>query len=124
LQIRGRIAGGQDFAAAAREFSEDAVSASNGGDLGWVRPKQLVPEFENAMNALAPGAVSEPVQTPFGVHLLQVLDRRQQSAPNDRARTLARDQIRARKADERYEQWVRQLRDEAYVEYLLDETEP
>jgi peptidyl-prolyl cis-trans isomerase SurA len=122
-QMRQRVLAGQDFATLARAQSEDTVSASSGGDLGWVRPKQLVPEFERAMNALQPDELSEPVQTPFGVHLIQVLERRQQTLADERARTVARNQIRARKADDRYEQWMRQLRDEAYVEFLLEEPE-
>lgn len=123
LQLRRRIAAGEDFAALARQYSEDTVSAANGGDLGWVRPKQLVPAFEQAMNALEPKQLSEPVATPFGLHLIQVLERRQQTVVGERARAAAREQIHARKADDRYEQWMRQLRDEAYVEYLLDEGE-
>lgn len=122
-RLRNRVANGEDFAALARSHSEDAVSATNGGDLGWVRPRQLVPDFERAMKALNPGDLSEPVQSPFGVHLIQVLDRRQQTVAGERARSVAREQIHGRKADDRYEQWVRQLRDEAYVEYLLEEAD-
>lgn len=122
-RLRERISQGEDFAALARSFSEDTVSAANGGDLGWVRPKQLVPAFEQAMNALQPGQLSEPVRTPFGLHLIQVLERRQQKVIGEHARITAREQIQARKADDRYEQWMRQLRDEAYVEYLLEEND-
>jgi peptidyl-prolyl cis-trans isomerase SurA len=118
-RLRERIAQGEDFAELARSHSEDPVSASQGGDLGWISPGQTVPEFERAMQALAPGALSEPVESSFGVHLIQVLERRQ-AVSGDRARLTARTQIHARKADDRYEQWVRRLRDEAYVEYLLD----
>lgn len=121
LQLRARIDAGEDFATLAKAQSEDTGSASNGGDLGWVERGQLVPEFEKAMSALAPKQLSEPVRTTFGVHLIQVLDRREQVASGERARNTVRSQIHARKADDRYEQWVRQLRDEAYVEYLLDE---
>jgi peptidyl-prolyl cis-trans isomerase SurA len=120
LQIRERLEAGEDFATLARTYSEDAVSATNGGDLNWVSPNQLVPEFERAMDQLKIGEISEPVQTPFGLHLIQVLGRRQQPVTGERAQK-ARQQIRARKGDDRYEQWVRQLRDEAYVEYLLDD---
>jgi len=119
--LRGRILHGEDFAGLARAHSEDAVSAANGGDLGWVNPGQLVPEFEKAMNALKPGELSRPVQTPFGLHLIQVQERREHDVTQEKLRTAARRQIHARKADERYEQWTRQLRDEAFVEYLPDE---
>lgn len=122
-QLRERIMNGEDFATLARTYSEDAVSAANGGDLGWVRPKQLVPPFERAMDALKPGDVSEPVETPFGLHLIQVLGRREQTIAGERERIAAREQIHARKADDRYEQWLRQLRDDAYVEYMLDDSE-
>ncbi len=121
-QLRERIENGDDFAALARAHSEDPGSAVNGGDLGWVSPGQLVPEFEKAMNALKPNGLSTPVSSPFGLHLIQVLGRRDQDVTQERTRGAARNQIHARKADERYEQWSRQLRDEAFVEYLPDET--
>ena len=121
--LRERIANGEDFAELARAHSEDAATAASGGDLGWVNPGQLVPDFEKAMDALKPGEVSAPVQTPFGLHLIQVQERRERDVSQERLRASARQQIHARKADERYEQWVRQLRDEAFVEYLPDETD-
>jgi peptidyl-prolyl cis-trans isomerase SurA len=120
--LRERIANGEDFAGLARAHSEDAATAASGGDLGWVNPGQLVPDFEKAMNALKPGEVSAPVQSPFGLHLIQVQERRDHDITQDKLRGEARRQIHARKADERYEQWARQLRDEAFVEYLPDET--
>lgn len=120
--LRERIANGEDFAGLARAHSEDAATAASGGDLGWVNPGQLVPDFEKAMNALKPGEVSAPVQSPFGLHLIQVQERRDHDVTQDKLRGEARRQIHARKADERYEQWARQLRDEAFVEYLPDET--
>jgi peptidyl-prolyl cis-trans isomerase SurA len=119
-QLRERIVAGQDFAAAARAHSEDLGSAANGGDLGWMNPGQTVPEFEKAMNALQPGELSAPVKSPFGVHLIQVQERRVRDVSQERELATARSQIHARKADERYEQWLRQLRDEAFVEYRLD----
>jgi peptidyl-prolyl cis-trans isomerase SurA len=121
LEFRRRIEAGEDFATLAKTYSEDTVSASNGGDLGWVSPTQLVPEFEQTMDRLDIDKISEPVQTPFGLHLIQVLARREQAATGEREEATARRQIHARRADDRYEQWVRQLRDEAYVEYLLGE---
>ena len=77
-QLRERIENGDDFAALARAHSEDPGSAINGGDLGWVSPGQLVPEFEKAMSALKPNGLSAPVRSPFGLHLIQVLERRDQ----------------------------------------------
>ncbi|MEW6131731.1 MAG: peptidylprolyl isomerase [Pseudomonadota bacterium] len=116
-QIRERIEqGGEKFEDLARQFSEDAGNAAKGGDLGWVNPGDTVPEFERAMNALQPGQLSGIVQTPFGWHLIQVLERRQQDVTAERQRLLARQAIRERKSDEAFEDWVRQVRDEAYVE--------
>lgn len=115
--LRERALLGDDFADLARAHSEDAGSAARGGDLGWVLPGQTVPEFERAMNELEPGEISQPVESPFGVHLIQVLERRVQDMSEERDRNAARQQIHARKADEQYEQWLRRLRDEAYVEY-------
>lgn len=119
-QLRERLVSGQDFAEAARAHSDDIGSAANGGDLGWVNPGQMVPEFERAMNALKPREISQPVVTPFGVHLIQVLERRERDMSHEREIAQARNEIHARKAEERYEQWLRQLRDESYVEYRSD----
>jgi peptidyl-prolyl cis-trans isomerase SurA len=120
VQLRERIEHGEDFAALARSHSEDPGSASQGGDLGWVNPGQMVPEFERAADALKPGELSAPVRSAFGLHLIQVLERRERDMSSERDQASARQQIHARKADERYEQWIRQLRDEAYVEYRTD----
>jgi peptidyl-prolyl cis-trans isomerase SurA len=119
LGLRERIENGDDFAALARAHSDDTGSAANGGDLGWANPGQMVPEFEKAMNALKPNQLSQPVRTSFGLHLIQVLGRRSHDVTQEREFAAARQQIHARKADERYEQWARQLRNEAFVEYLL-----
>ncbi len=115
--LRERIAQGEDFAALAKANSDDAGSGSNGGDLGWISPGQTVPAFERAMDKLDIGALSAPVRSPFGWHLIQVLARRDQDMGAERRVAEARQQLHTRKADERYEQWLRQLRDEAYVEY-------
>ena len=120
LRLRERIAGGADFAELARLHSEDA-SAQKGGDLGWVAAGDTVPEFERAMNALKDKEVSQPVQTPFGWHLLQVVERRSDELSEDRKKAAARQAIRARKADEAYQDWVRQTRDRAFVENRYDE---
>jgi len=122
LNLRERVENGDDFAALARAHSEDSASAASGGDLGWVNPGMMVPEFEKAMNALKPNQLSQPVRSSFGLHLIQVLGRRSHDITQERLEAAARQQIHARKADERYEQWARQLRDEAFVEYLVEDT--
>lgn len=120
-EIRERIeAGTVQFADMARQYSVDG-SASQGGDLGWVYPGDTVPEFERAMDALSPGSVSGPVRTPFGYHLIQVVDRRTDEATPDRVRAAARNVLRERKAAEAYQEWMSQLRDRAYVEIRLEE---
>ena len=115
LQLKERIENGAKFEDMARLHSEDA-SASKGGDLGWINPGDTVPEFEKAMDALKPGDISDPVQSPFGWHLIQVLERRTQDVTQERQKLLARQAIRERKADEAFQDWVRQIRDAAYVE--------
>ena len=119
-RLRERIVAGTDFAEIAKVHSEDA-SAQKGGDLGWVAPGDTVPEFERAMNALKEGEVSEPIQTPFGWHLVQVVQRRSDELSDDRKKAAARQAIRARKADEAYQDWLRQIRDRAFVENRFDE---
>jgi peptidyl-prolyl cis-trans isomerase SurA len=122
LELRDRVVrGGQDFGQLARLHSVDP-SATRGGDLGWLYPGDTVPEFERAMNQLKPGEVSEPVQTPFGWHLIQVLERRTEESPIERNRLAARQALRDRKADEAYQEWLRQLRDRTYVEYRMEES--
>lgn len=119
-EIRERIAKGADFAEQARLQSEDASSV-RGGDLGWLSPGDTVPEFEQAMDALKPGEISEPIQTPFGWHLIQVVERRVEDVSTERQRAAARMALRERKAEEVYQDWVRQLRDRAYVEIRLND---
>ena len=115
-----RIKNGGSFAELARLFSQDG-SASKGGDLGWIYQGDTVPEFERAMNALKLGEVSRPVQSPFGFHLIEVLERRVQDVSSDRQRAAARQVLRERKMDEAYQDWLRQIRDRAYVELRLVE---
>ncbi len=103
----------------ARRFSRDG-SAAQGGDLGWLYPGDTVPEFERAMDALPPGQVSVPIQSPFGWHLIEVLERRTSEVGADRKRLVARQAVRERKADEVTEEWLREIRDAAYVEIRLD----
>ena len=120
-EIRQRIVtGGADFGEQARLYSEDG-SASRGGDLDWVLPGDTVPEFERAMNALKVGEISQPVKTPFGWHLIEVLGRRAAGLTPERQRMQARLAIKERKADEAYQDWLRQLRDSTYVELRLDD---
>jgi peptidyl-prolyl cis-trans isomerase SurA len=119
-RLRQRVTEGAAFEEIARFNSEDA-SAARGGELGWVYPGDTVPEFEGAMSKLKPGELSAPIRTPFGWHLIQVLERRTGELSSDRRRIEARKVLRDRKADEVYEEWLRQLRDRAYVEYRLDE---
>jgi peptidyl-prolyl cis-trans isomerase SurA len=99
----------------AREFSEDG-SASNGGDLGWVTPGALVPEFEEAMNQLAIGGVSTPVVTRFGVHLIQLIERREVTLEPKEIREQARNALREQKFEQAYLDWSKDLRARAYVE--------
>lgn len=120
-QLVIRLKGGDNFEEIARSHSEDPGSAVNGGDLGWASPGDMVPEFENEMNRLEPGEISEPFKSPFGWHIVQVLERRQHDNTEDVKRARAREIIRARKIDEAQQNWLRGLRDEAYVEYRLDD---
>lgn len=118
--LRERLSNGASFAELAKLYSQDG-SAAKGGDLGWIYPGDTVPEFERAMNALQPGLISQPVQSPFGFHLIEVLERRVQDVSSDRQRMAARQVLRERKLDEAYQDWLRQARDRAYVEYRLEE---
>ncbi len=112
---RQAAAPGGDFAALARANSVDG-SAREGGDLGWALPGMFVPEFENAMNALQPGEISQPVPSRFGVHLIQVVERRQTKPTLTEQRNMVRAEVREKKLDEAYLVWARELRDRAYVE--------
>ncbi len=121
LQVMAaRIADGDDFAALAKANSEDPGSALNGGELGWVTPGLLVPPFEKSMTELEINELSEPVQTQFGWHLIQVLERRNKDNKEQQKRNQARDDIRKRKIEEETELWLRRLRDEAYVDIRLE----
>jgi peptidyl-prolyl cis-trans isomerase SurA len=119
-RLKDRIDSGAKFEELAKLNSEDTTSAK-GGDLGWVNPGDTVPEFDEAMKKLEPNQISTPVRTPFGWHLIQVLERRRQDITGDRARSEAQVAIRQRKADEAFQDWVRQIRDRAYVEVRLDD---
>lgn len=119
LTLKDRIENGEDFGVLARAYSDDKGSAIKGGELGWVRPGALVPAFEEAMNRLEPNRLSEPVQTQFGWHLIQVLERQQSNDSDEFRRNQAREEIFKRKVEEETELWLRRIRDEAYVEIRL-----
>lgn len=116
-QLRERLVNGEDFATLARSNSQDKVSASRGGDLGWINSGDMVPQFEEAMNKLQPGEISEPVETRFGWHLIQVQERRRHDSTDEFERTRARESIMKYKTHVETDLWLRRLRDEAYVEY-------
>jgi peptidyl-prolyl cis-trans isomerase SurA len=119
--LRARIvSGAADFAEMARVHSGDATAA-RGGELDWVYPGDTVPDFERAYQELKIGEISQPVRTPFGYHLIQVLERRSAEQSPERRRLQARQALRERKADEAYQEWLRLLRDQVYVELRLEE---
>ena len=119
--LRARIlSGAADFGEMARVHSGDPTAA-RGGELDWIYPGDTVPEFERAYQELQIGEISRPVRTPFGYHLIQVLERRSAEQSPERRRLQARQAIRERKADEAYQEWLRQLRDQIYVELRLEE---
>ena len=109
------LAGQADFAAIARESSQDA-SARNGGDLGWSSPGMFVPEFEDVLDALQPGQIADPITTRFGVHLIQLLERRQAQLSPKEQREVVRNLLREKKMDEAYARWAQEVRGRAYVE--------
>src|SRR5690625_1456702 len=118
-QIQQRIAHGEDFADLARSYSEDP-SAPQGGDLGWLSPGETVPAFEQAMDALSVNEVSAPVRSPFGWHLIQVLERRQQDMSTELRRLEARQKLFEQYAEPAFEDWLAQVRGQAYIENRLD----
>jgi peptidyl-prolyl cis-trans isomerase SurA len=119
--LRSRIAGGADFNELARANSGDAGSAVKGGDLGWLSPGDTIPPFEKAMDALSTDEISQPFETQFGWHIVQVLGRRDRDSTEEVKRAKASEALRKRKVDEELQNWFRQIRDEAYIEYRLDE---
>jgi peptidyl-prolyl cis-trans isomerase SurA len=120
VAIKERLDNGADFAELARLNSND-LSAARGGDLGWLYQGDTVPDFEKAMDALKINQISEPIKSPFGFHVIQVLERRTEDATAERQRLTARQVLRDRKSDEAYQDWVRQMRDRAYVEFRTEE---
>jgi peptidyl-prolyl cis-trans isomerase SurA len=119
--LRKQIIGGADFAKLAKEYSEDTGSASNGGDLGWVDPGATVPAFDQEMNKLQVGQISEPFKSQYGWHILQVLGRRDADQTEEALKNKAYEAIYARKSDQILQDWLSQLRGSAYLEYHLDD---
>ena len=120
-QLKSRIESGEDFEVLARSNSEDKSSAIKGGNLGWITPGDLLPEFEEEMNLLAPNEISAPFQTDFGWHIVQVLERRNYDSTEELQRQKARLAIRKRKLAEEGELYLRRLKDEAFIEIRLDQ---
>lgn len=119
-RLRERILSGDQFGELARSYSDDTTSAVNGGDLGWRDPADFVPEFQQEIGNLDRGELSQPFKSRFGWHLVQVLDRRDYDNTDEYRRNQARELLRQRKLQEELQQWVRRMRDEAYVEYRLE----
>jgi len=120
VSLRSRIVNGNDFADLALAHSEDPGSASKGGDLGWTAPSKFAPAFRDAIESTPINDISEPFKSQFGWHILQVMDKREHDNSEEARRNQARDFIRQRKLSEETELWLRQLRDESYVENRLD----
>ncbi|MFV2004453.1 MAG: peptidylprolyl isomerase [Gammaproteobacteria bacterium] len=123
LELKHKIEDGKSFAELASEFSEDPGSKIKGGDLGWAGPGEFVGTFEDVANNLPVGQISEPFKTPFGWHILEVLEHRDHDKTKSNKENQARDTIRKRKADEELRLWLRRIRDEAYVEFIEDDSE-
>lgn len=118
--LYNRIRDGAPFADLARAHSDDAGSAARGGELGWLSPGETVPAFDEAMNQLPVGQISTPIQSPFGWHIIEVLERREVDASRDLLRARAQEVLQNRKREEETELWLRRLRDEAFVEYRIE----
>lgn len=118
-QARQRLQQGEDFASVAREISDDRGSAMNGGELGWVRPGQTVPAFEEAMTSLSPNQLSEPVRSQFGYHIIEVLERRRQDVTDESQREQVRQALYQRRANEELQTWQREIREQAFVDIRL-----
>jgi peptidyl-prolyl cis-trans isomerase SurA len=115
-ELKARIEAGEDFAALAREYSEDIGTAAEGGDLGWTNPGQMVPEFENAMASTEVGDISAPVRSQYGWHILEVLERREKDMTEAMRRAQIREFLHSRKYEEELDAWLRKIRDEAFVD--------
>ena len=122
-EFRSRINGGESFKDLARAYSDDTASALNGGDLGWLSPGVATPQFQSVMDRSSVNAVSQPFQSPFGWHILKVLERRKHQGADTAARNAAREKIQQRKIEENVALLGRRLRQQAYVEKHLDPAE-
>lgn len=120
-QLKERIEQGDDFAVLARSHSDDTLSAKEGGNLGWIGPGDTVPQFERAFSTLNPGEISEPFRSQYGWHIAQVMERRQHDDTQKFRQTKAINNIKKQKTTEELQSWLRRLRDEAYVEYKLEQ---
>ena len=120
FNIRKRIVAGEEFSQLARIYSDDSASAALGGGLGWVSPGSMVPPFEQAYQKLALGEVSAPIATQYGMHLIEVLDRREKNITDQLIRSRADQVLRRQRAEREFEQWVRELKEQAYVEYVAE----
>ena len=118
-QIKNKVLAGEDFEQLAKAHSEDKSSALDGGNLGWSTPGMFVPEFEATMNNIAIGEISEPFESQFGWHILQVTDRRQQDFSEEILRNRAQNLIRQRKYDEELQVWLQEIKDEAFIEIKI-----
>jgi len=123
-KLRQRVIDGESFSDLARIFSDDSVSAANGGSLGWVSPGEMVPEFEEAFKKLSLNETSLPVATQFGMHMILVHDRRKKNVTDQLIRSRADNILRRQRADREYQQWVRELMEGAYVEYIAEPKMP
>ena len=122
MEVKEKIENGESFAELASEYSEDPGSKIKGGDLGWVGPGDFVPAFENVADSLSIGQVSEPFKTAFGWHILEVLERRDHDQTKTNKENQARNAIQTRKTDEELRLWLRRIRDEAYVEFIDEDS--
>ena len=118
LELKEKVANqAATFEDLARQYSQEPASAAKGGDLGWLAPGDAGPEFDQALTSLKPGEMSDVIESPFGFHVLRVIERKSEDQSQQKERNLARQILRERKTQEAMEDWMRQVRDRAYVEF-------
>ena len=120
-ELKQRIEAGEDFAKLASEFSEDPGSAVQGGDLGWQPPGTFDPAFQEVLDGLEPGEISDPFETQFGIHLAQLIDRRETDFTDRVKKNRAYQAIQRRKAEEQFPIWLQKQRDETFIDIRLDD---